>query len=166
MRYGQIRKYDIANGPGIRTSFFLTGCDRNCKNCFNREYMDFNFGKIWDEEALREVISYLKLDQIEGLTILGGEPLENPLGLLQALKDIRKEIDKSIWLYSGFKYEVLYNINIAREILKLVDVLVDGEFVEELKDLSLDFRGSSNQRIIDVKASLNKNKIILMNGYK
>ncbi|WP_276881066.1 anaerobic ribonucleoside-triphosphate reductase activating protein [Anaerococcus tetradius] len=166
MRYGQIRKYDIANGPGIRTSFFLTGCDRNCKNCFNREYMDFNFGKIWDEEALREVLSYLKLDQIEGLTILGGEPLENPLGLLQALKDIRKEIDKSIWLYSGFKYEVLYNINIAREILKLVDVLVDGEFVEELKDLSLDFRGSSNQRIIDVKASLNKNKIILMNGYK
>lgn len=165
MRYGQIRKYDIANGPGIRTSFFLTGCDRNCKNCFNREYMDFNFGKIWDEEALREVISYLKLDQIEGLTILGGEPLENPLGLLQALKDIRKEIDKSIWLYSGFKYEVLYNINIAREILKLVDVLVDGEFVEELKDLSLDFRGSSNQKIIDVKASLNKNKIILMNGY-
>lgn len=128
--------------------------------------MDFNFGKIWDKEALREVISYLKLDQIEGLTILGGEPLENPLGLLQALKDIRKEIDKSIWLYSGFKYEVLYNINIAREILKLVDVLVDGEFVEELKDLSLDFRGSSNQRIIDVKASLNKNKIILMNGYK
>lgn len=166
MRYGQIRKYDIANGPGIRTSFFLTGCDRNCKNCFNREYMDFNFGKIWDEEALREVLSYLKLDQIEWLTILGGEPLENPLGLLQALKDIRKEIDKSIWLYSGFKYEVLYNINIAREILKLVDVLVDGEFVEELKDLSLDFRGSSNQRIIDVKASLNKNKIILMNGYK
>ncbi|WP_276861887.1 anaerobic ribonucleoside-triphosphate reductase activating protein [Anaerococcus tetradius] len=166
MRYGQIRKYDIANGPGIRTSFFLTGCDRNCKNCFNREYMDFNFGKIWDEEALKEVLSYLKLDQIEGLTILGGEPLENPLGLLQALKDIRKEIDKSIWLYSGFKYEVLYNINIAREILKLVDVLVDGEFVEELKDLSLDFRGSSNQRIIDVKASLNKNKIILMNGYK
>lgn len=166
MRYGQIRKYDIANGPGIRTSFFLTGCDRNCKNCFNREYMDFNFGNIWDEEALREVLSYLKLDQIEGLTILGGEPLENPLGLLQALKDIRKEIDKSIWLYSGFKYEVLYNINIAREILKLVDVLVDGEFVEELKDLSLDFRGSSNQRIIDVKASLNKNKIILMNGYK
>ncbi|EEI83776.1 anaerobic ribonucleoside-triphosphate reductase activating protein [Anaerococcus tetradius] len=166
MRYGQIRKYDIANGPGIRTSFFLTGCDRNCKNCFNREYMDFNFGKIRDEEALREVLSYLKLDQIEGLTILGGEPLENPLGLLQALKDIRKEIDKSIWLYSGFKYEVLYNINIAREILKLVDVLVDGEFVEELKDLSLDFRGSSNQRIIDVKASLNKNKIILMNGYK
>lgn len=128
--------------------------------------MDFNFGKIWDEEALKEVLSYLKLDQIEGLTILGGEPLENPLGLLQALKDIRKEIDKSIWLYSGFKYEVLYNINIAREILKLVDVLVDGEFVEELKDLSLDFRGSSNQRIIDVKASLNKNKIILMNGYK
>ncbi|KWZ77740.1 anaerobic ribonucleoside-triphosphate reductase activating protein [Anaerococcus tetradius] len=166
MRYGQIRKYDIANGPGIRTSFFLTGCDRNCKNCFNREYMDFNFGKIRDEEALREVLSYLKLDQIEGLTILGGEPLENPLGLLQALKDIRKEIDKSIWLYSGFKYEVLYNINIAREILKLVDVLVDGEFVEELKDLRLDFRGSSNQRIIDVKASLNKNKIILMNGYK
>lgn len=165
MRYGQIRKYDIANGPGIRTSFFITGCDRNCKNCFNPEYMDYSYGKLWDEEAEREVISYLKSDQIEGLTILGGEPFESSKDLLKALKNIRKETDKSIWIYSGFTYEVLSSIELTRQILEEIDVLVDGEFIEEKKDLKLRFRGSSNQRIIDVKESLKKDKIILLDGY-
>lgn len=166
MNYAQIRKYDVANGPGIRTTFFLTGCDRNCPNCFNTDYMDFNHGKKWDEDAEREVISYLKLKEVEGLTVLGGEPFENPLGLLKALRNIKKEVDKSIWIYTGFVFEDLVNIKIARKILEEIDVLVDGEFIEELKDLSLKFRGSSNQRIIDVKKSLINNKVIILNGYK
>ncbi|WP_297689610.1 anaerobic ribonucleoside-triphosphate reductase activating protein [uncultured Anaerococcus sp.] len=166
MNYGQIRKYDVANGPGIRTTFFLTGCDRNCPNCFNRDYMDFSFGKKWDRAAEEEVISYLKLKQVEGLTVLGGEPFENPLGLKEALINIRKEVDKSIWVYTGFKIEDLMNIKLAREILEEIDVLVDGEFIEELKDLKLKFRGSSNQRIIDVRKTLEKNEIILLDGYK
>lgn len=166
MNYAQIRKYDVANGPGIRTTFFLTGCDRNCPNCFNTEYMDFNHGKKWDIDAEKKVISYLKLDQVEGLTVLGGEPFENPIGLLKALRNIKKEVDKPIWIYSGFIFEDLVNIKIAREILEEIDVLVDGEFIEELKDLRLRFRGSSNQRIIDVKKSLKNNKVIILNGYK
>lgn len=166
MNYAQIRKYDVANGPGIRTTFFLTGCDRNCPNCFNTEYMDFNHGKKWDIDAEKKVISYLKLDQVEGLTVLGGEPFENPIGLLKALRNIKKEVDKPIWIYSGFVFEDLENMKIAREILEEIDVLVDGEFIEELKDLRLRFRGSSNQRIIDVKKSLKNNKVIILNGYK
>lgn len=166
MNYAQIRKYDVANGPGIRTTFFLTGCDRNCPNCFNTDYMDFNHGKKWDSDAEKEVISYLKLKEVEGLTVLGGEPFENPLGLLKALRNIKKEVDKSIWIYTGFVFEDLVSIKIAREILEEIDVLVDGEFIEELKDLRLKFRGSSNQRIIDVKKSLINNKVIILNGYK
>ena len=166
MNYAQIRKYDVANGPGIRTTFFLTGCDRNCPNCFNTEYMDFNHGKKWDIDSEKKVISYLKLDQVEGLTVLGGEPFENPIGLLKALRNIKKEVGKPIWIYSGFIFEDLVNIKIAREILEEIDVLVDGEFIEKLKDLRLRFRGSSNQRIIDVKKSLKNNKVIILNGYK
>ena len=158
MNYAQIRKYDVANGPGIRTTFFLTGCDRNCPNCFNTDYIDFNHGKKW--------ISYLKLNQVEGLTVLGGEPFENPVGLLQALRNIKKEVSKSIWVYSGFVYDDLVNISLAREILEEIDVLVDGEFIEELKDLSLKFRGSSNQRVIDIKKSLENNEVVILNGYK
>ncbi|MDO5047317.1 MAG: anaerobic ribonucleoside-triphosphate reductase activating protein [Anaerococcus sp.] len=166
MNYGQIRKYDVANGPGIRTSFFLTGCDRNCKNCFNKEYMNFNYGSKWNDQTTKEVLDNLSSDQVEGLTILGGEPFENSLGLNKVLNEIRKYSNKSIWIYSGFTFEVLEKIPLARQILDKVDVLVDGEFIEELKDLTLDFRGSSNQRIIDVKASLKNNEIILMKGYK
>ena len=166
MNYAQIRKYDVANGPGIRTTFFLTGCDRNCKNCFNRDYMDFNYGKKWDNNSEKEVISYLKLKEVEGLTVLGGEPFENPMGLLKAIRNIKKEVNKSIWIYTGFVFEDLANIKLARDILKEIDVLVDGEFIEELKDLKLKFRGSSNQRIIDVKKSLANDKVIILNGYK
>ena len=166
MNYGQIRKYDVANGPGIRTTFFLTGCDRNCPNCFNTDYMDFNHGRKWDENAEKEVISYLKLDQVEGLTVLGGEPFENPIGLLDALRNIKKEVNKSIRVYTGFLFEDLVNIEKSKEILQEIDVLIDGEFIEELKDLSLRFRGSSNQRVIDVKKSLQNNKVIILNGYK
>ena len=165
MNYAQIRKYDIANGPGIRTSFFVTGCTLNCKNCFNKEYQDHNFGEKWTSDTTKEIISYLKDPNVSGLTILGGEPFENLEGLVDIVKMIRKEIDKSIWIYSGYTFEILIRIEKARELLKLIDVLVDGPFIEEKKDLTLAFRGSKNQRIIDVKNSLNEDKIILLEGY-
>lgn len=165
MRYGQIRKYDVANGPGIRTSFFVTGCDAHCKNCFNEDYMSFSHGDLWTEDETKKVIEYLKLDEVEGLSILGGEPFENTLDLLEVIKDIRMNSDKPIWIYSGFTFEILSSIPVARELLSYCDVLVDGLFVEEKKDLKLKFRGSSNQRIIDIQESLKNDKIIYMNQY-
>lgn len=165
MNYAQIRKYDIANGPGIRTSFFVTGCSLNCKNCFNKEYQDHNFGEKWTSDTTKELISYLKDPNVSGLTILGGEPFENLDGLVDIVKIVKKEIDKSIWVYSGYTFEKLRQNPKACEFLNLIDVLIDGPFIEEKKDLTLAFRGSKNQRIIDVKNSLKENKIILLEGY-
>ena len=165
MKYGQIRKFDVANGPGIRTSFFVTGCHANCKNCFNKEYMNPDFGNLWTDKQTQEIISYLKMDEIEGLTILGGEPFESTEDLIEIVKKIRKESDKSIWIFSVFLYEILLNIEKAKELLSMCDVLVDGLFVEELKDLKLKFKGSSNQRTIDIKKSLENKKVILLDGY-
>lgn len=166
MRYGQIRKYDVANGPGIRTSFFVTGCDANCKNCFNKEYMSFSYGDVWTEKQTQEIIDNLSLDEVAGLTILGGEPFENTKDLINVVREIRKHSDKSIWVYSGFKFEILSLIPLAKELLSQCDVLVDGLFVEELKDLRLKFRGSSNQRILDLQESLKKNKAIELEEFK
>lgn len=166
MRYGQIRKYDVANGPGIRTSFFVTGCDANCKNCFNKEYMSFSYGDVWTDKQTQEIIDNLSLDEVAGLTILGGEPFENTKDLINVVREIRKHSDKSIWVYSGFKFEILSLIPLAKELLSQCDVLVDGLFVEELKDLRLKFRGSSNQRILDLQESLKKNKAIELEEFK
>ncbi|MDY3007045.1 anaerobic ribonucleoside-triphosphate reductase activating protein [Anaerococcus sp. AGMB00486] len=166
MRYGQIRKYDVANGPGIRTSFFVTGCSANCKNCFNTEYMNPNYGKLWTEKETNLIIDYLKKDEIEGLTILGGEPFESVRDLIEIVRKIRDKSDKSIWIFSGFKYEVLINNKESKKLLSMCDVLVDGLFVEELKNLKLKFKGSSNQRTIDIQKSLEKNKICILDGYK
>ena len=165
MKYGQIRKYDIANGPGIRTSFFVTGCSHNCKNCFNKEYQDFNFGNEWTDEETEIVIDNLSDKQVAGLTILGGEPFENAFDLVEIVKKIREMTDKSIWIYSGFLYDELILIPKCKELLELCDILVDGEFIEEEKDLTLKFRGSKNQRIIDINESLNSGKVVLLEGY-
>lgn len=165
MRYGQIRKYDVANGPGIRTSIFVTGCSLNCKNCFNKDYQDPNFGSLWTDEETKEVITYLKRDEVSGLTILGGEPFENVDGLVDLIINIKKEVSKPIWIYSGYSYENLIKNENTKKLLELADVLVDGPFIEEQKDLKLRFRGSANQRIIDVKPSLLSNQICLLNGY-
>ncbi|RVU55359.1 anaerobic ribonucleoside-triphosphate reductase activating protein [Anaerosphaera multitolerans] len=162
MRYGQIRRYDVANGPGIRTSFFVTGCTHHCPDCFNEEYQDFNAGKIWTDTETEEVIKYLSEDVVEGLTILGGEPFQNTLELIDILKQIKSKTNKSIWVYSGYTYEQILKDKSRSELLNLCDVLVDGLFVNSLKDLTLKFRGSSNQRIIDVKTS-KLNKIVLWN---
>lgn len=161
MNFAQIRKYDVANGPGIRTTIFVTGCTHKCPNCFNEEYQDFNFGNPWARKETDEVIEDLKLDEVKGLTVLGGEPFQNEVDLLQILRDIKKEVQKDIWIFSGYTYEEILKDEDKKKLLEECDVLVDGRFVEALKDLSLRFRGSSNQRIIDIKKSLEANKVIL-----
>ncbi|MDU1643000.1 anaerobic ribonucleoside-triphosphate reductase activating protein [Peptoniphilus harei] len=161
MNFAQIRKYDVANGPGIRTTIFVTGCTHKCHNCFNEEYQDFDFGDPWTQKETDEVIEDLKLDEVKGLTILGGEPFQNEVDLLEVLRDIKKEVQKDIWIFSGYTYEEILKDENKKKLLGECDVLVDGRFVEALKDLSLRFRGSSNQRIIDVKKSLEANEVVL-----
>lgn len=161
MNFAQIRKYDVANGPGIRTTIFVTGCTHKCHNCFNEEYQDFDFGDPWTQKETDEVIEDLKLDEVRGLTILGGEPFQNEVDLLEVLRDIKKEVQKDIWIFSGYAYEEILKDQDKKKLLEECDVLVDGRFVEALKDLNLRFRGSSNQRIIDVQKSLESNEVVL-----
>ena len=170
MNYGEIKKYDIANGEGVRVSLFVSGCTHHCKGCFNEETWDFNFGKPFTEETEAEIIKALSPDYIQGLSLLGGEPFEkkNQRVLLPFLKKVKDAYPhKKIWCYTGYLYDQeLLQESRARcectdEMLELIDVLVDGEFVEALKDISLAFRGSSNQRIIDVKRSLESGEVQL-----
>ncbi|WP_251424192.1 anaerobic ribonucleoside-triphosphate reductase activating protein [Veillonella agrestimuris] len=162
MRYGQIRQYDIANGEGIRTSIFVTGCTHGCYNCFNEEYQDFNAGKEWTEAETELVVSYVSNINCAGLTLLGGEPFQNVDGLLPVVEAVRQAApEKKIWAYSGYLWEDIITDSQRRSLLERVDILVDGRFVDALKDPSLRFRGSSNQRIIDVKASLTSNTVVL-----
>lgn len=169
MNYGEIKKYDIANGEGVRVSLFVSGCTHHCKNCFNPETWNFSFGKPFDRAAEAEILEALAPDYINGLSLLGGEPFEpdNQRALLPFLKKVRSQYpEKTIWCYSGYLLdEELLKESRARcectdEMLSLLDVLVDGEFVQELKNISLPFRGSENQRIIDVKRTLASGKII------
>lgn len=159
MRYAQIRKYDVANGVGIRTTVFVSGCTHNCKNCFNKLYQDFNYGDEWTEEMTEEIIGYLKEPTVRGLSILGGEPFQNAKDLKEIVKDIKKEVgNKDIWIWSGYTYEEILEDDDMFELLEQCDVLIDGKYVEELKNLSLRFRGSENQRIIDIKKTLEKSE--------
>ena len=169
MNYASIKIMDVANGPGIRMSLFVSGCRHYCKNCFNKEAWDFNYGEPFTQKEIDYIINYVRNPHIAGLTLLGGEPLEqvNQQGLLPLLRQFRKELpNKSIWCFTGFDFEkdvMGYMINDfpeTKELLSYIDVLVDGEFVEELKDLSLRFKGSSNQRIIDVKKSMEKGEVV------
>ena len=150
MNYAELKKVDIANGPGVRVSLFVSGCRNHCKGCFNPETWDFDYGRPFTRETEDEIIEALRPSWIQGLSILGGEPTEeeNAAVLIPFLKRVRAALpDKDIWLYSGYTYEALRD----KEILTLVDVLVDGPFLLELKDAGLAFRGSRNQRIIDLK---------------
>ena len=162
MRYAQIRKTDIANGVGIRTSLFVTGCEFNCKNCFNKEFQDFSYGNEFTKEVEDSFINCVNQPRIVGATILGGEPMHrtNRFCVAAITTRIKSEcVGKTVWVYTGFKYEKL--LEESPEVLKDVDVLVDGLFVEGLKSPTLRFKGSSNQRIIDVQESLRTNKIVL-----
>lgn len=170
MYYGEIKKFDIADGPGVRVSLFVSGCTHHCKGCFNPETWDFTYGNEYTEAAEREIIKALEPDYIDGLTLLGGEPMEkvNQRGLLPLLKKVKKLFpQKTIWCYTGYTLETeLLSDSRARcectdEILSFIDVLVDGEFVEEKKNISLRFRGSSNQRLIDMKKTLEAGETVL-----
>lgn len=172
MKYAKIKKCDVANGPGVRVSLFVSGCNHHCKNCFNREAWDFNYGQEFTENEQNEIIDDLKPEYITGLSLLGGEPFErtNQEGLVPLVKKVKQTYpDKKIWCYTGFTFDKQIlgemiekeNRESTKEMLNNIDYIVDGRFVEELKDPKLRFRGSSNQRIIDVKKSLEQNEIVI-----
>ena len=169
MHYADIKEYDIANGPGVRVSVFVSGCNHHCKGCFNKCAWDFNYGENYTEETTNTILEGLDKDYIAGLTLLGGEPLEpqNQKGLLPLVKKVKEKYpEKNIWCYTGFDFEkdVVGNMAInnedTKELMNYIDVIVDGKFEEDKKDLNLKFRGSSNQRIIDVKQSLKTHQVI------
>lgn len=170
MNYADIKRCDVANGPGVRASVFVSGCTHHCKNCFNQVTWDFNYGQPFTDKEIDLVLSYLAPSYISGLTVLGGEPLEhsNQQGLIPLLKKVRETYpEKTIWCFSGYDFEkdimgrMYKEWTETKEMLSYIDILVDGEFVEELKNLSLRFRGSSNQRIIMVPESIRENKVVL-----
>jgi anaerobic ribonucleoside-triphosphate reductase activating protein len=160
LNYAQIREYDIANGTGIRTTVFISGCTRRCPECFNEEYQNFHYGKKWTDDTTQYVIDCLAKEEVAGLSILGGEPFQN-LELIDILLEIHRKSDKPIWIYSGYTYEEIMSNSQRRMLFSLADVLVDGPFIKELRDPNLKFRGSSNQRIIDVNQSLLKERLVL-----
>ena len=167
MYYGNIKYYDISNGDGVRTSLFVSGCNHHCKGCFNEVAWDFNYGKEFSYNTLKEILNSLKPDYIAGLSILGGEPLDykNINAVSTIVEVVRKSFpNKSIWVYTGYTYEELLERNnlFTSLILNKIDALVDGKFIEELKDISLKFRGSSNQRIIDMNKTRELGEITLL----
>lgn len=178
MNYATIKICDIANGVGVRTSLFVSGCTHHCPGCFNAEAQNFQYGKPFDKKTEDFLISELQKPYVSGLTLLGGEPFEpeNQRALLPFVRRVRGSCpEKTIWAFSGYTWEELCasraetiasraRCEVTDELLRLLDVLVDGEFVESLKDISLRFRGSANQRMIDVPASLSTGEIVLWNG--
>lgn len=170
MHYGLIKKCDIANGSGVRVSLFVSGCTHHCPGCFNQETWDFNYGKIYTSETQAEIIKALDNDYISGLTLIGGEPFEpsNQEVLVNLAREVKTKLPhKNIWCYTGYNFEndLLSDSKIhcafTEQLLSYIDVLVDGPFILEKKNINLKFRGSENQRIILVQESLKNNKTIL-----
>jgi len=162
MRYNKIRKMDIADGPGVRVSIFMQGCMFNCKNCFNPETHDFAGGKEFNDATINRVLELCENENIQGLSILGGEPMhpKNIEGTTKLAKVFKNKFPhKDLWIWTGFSFETdLKN----KEVLKYVDVLVDGQYIDALRNPTLKYRGSSNQRVIAVQESLKENKVILL----
>ena len=170
MNYAKINKNDIANGIGVRVTLFVSGCTHFCKGCFNSEAWDFNYGEPFTKDTENELLEALAPSWIDGLTLLGGEPMEpqNQRALLPFLKRLKEMYPKkTIWCFSGYTLEdelladSRARCEVTDEMLSLIDVLVDGEFVEELKDISLRFKGSSNQRLIDLKPTLASGEVVI-----
>ena len=167
MNYAALKKFDIANGPGVRVSLFVSGCRHRCKNCFNSEAWDFSYGNPFTSDVENEILTELGKDYIMGLSLLGGEPFEpeNRAALTDLLEKAKQKCpQKPVWCYTGFQFEELEKQETAKKMLEYIDVLVDGKFVEELKSADLIFRGSSNQRIIDVKKSLETGGVVWLEG--
>lgn len=171
MNYAEIKYNDIANGPGVRTSLFVSGCTHACKGCFNQIAWDFNYGKPFTEDTINDIIESMRPDYVQGLTLLGGEPFEhtNQQGLLPLLRTVKRFLpDKDIWCFTGYLFDkdicedMCAKWEETKEMLSYIDVLVDGKFVEELKDMMLKFKGSSNQRTILVQESLRQNQVVLL----
>ncbi|MCI8552113.1 MAG: anaerobic ribonucleoside-triphosphate reductase activating protein [Lawsonibacter sp.] len=171
MNYADIKKVDVANGPGVRVSLFVSGCTHRCEECFNPETWDFSFGSPFGEPEMEKILALLSPDHIRGLSLLGGEPFEpeNQAPVLELAKRVRERLpQKTIWCYTGYLYEELAAGKVgehSRELLGGLDVLVDGPFVLARKDLGLRFRGSNNQRIINVPASLKAGEVRLAEEY-
>lgn len=175
MNYAAIKDCDIANGPGVRVSLFVSGCTHHCRGCFNEVAWDFGYGEPFTQDTIDQILQMLAPDHIRGITLLGGEPFEpqNQPPLLELLRRIKQKYpQKSIWAFSGYLFDEdilagkLGPWDVTREYISYLNVLVDGPFVLERKDLSLRFRGSSNQRIIDVPASLQKGEIVLWQDWQ
>lgn len=171
MHYSTIKDCDIANGIGVRITLFVSGCTNHCKNCFQPQTWDFDYGEPFTEETEEKLLEMLKPDYISGLTLLGGEPMEpqNQKALVPFLKRVREAYpNKNIWCFTGFTYEILKTdgshprCEVTDEMLSLIDVLVDGKYVDELKDLTLQFRGSSNQRLIDMVKTRENGEVTLL----
>ena len=163
MRYNKIRKMDIADGPGVRVSIFMQGCTFNCKNCFNPETHDFNGGKEFTDDTIARVLELCENENIEGLSILGGEPMhpKNIDGTTKLAKEFKEKYpNKNIWVWTGFLFDKDLK---DKEVMKYIDVLVDGQYVDKLHDPKLKWKGSSNQRVIDVQESLKQNEVVLSN---
>ena len=161
MRYNKIRKMDISNGPGVRVSIFVQGCTLKKKNCFNPETHDFNGGEEFTDDTIEKVLSLCEKDYVEGLSILGGEPMhpKNLEGVTKLAKKFKQKFpNKNLWAWTGFLFD---NYLKDKEICKYLDVLVDGQYMEELHDPTLKWKGSSNQRVIDVQKSLKEGKVVL-----
>ena len=177
MYYGNVKKNDIANGEGVRTSLFVSGCRNGCKNCFNRETWAFDYGEPFTEAVEEDILKSCESSYKRGLTVLGGEPMEpeNQQAVLSLIKKFKERYpDKTVWLYTGNLYEELMGevgshykcLDITRELLSYVDILVDGRFIEEEKSLGLRFRGSRNQRIIDMNKTRAQGSIVIWDGCK
>lgn len=175
MNYATIKNNDIANGPGVRVSLFVSGCTHKCPGCFNEEAWDFSYGQPFTQETIDIILDMLRPAHIKGLTLLGGEPFEpqNQPAVVELLRQVKEKYpEKSIWAYSGYLFDRdilagrLGPKEITEEYVSYLDVIVDGPFVQSKKDLSLRFRGSENQRLIDVKASLKAGEVILWQDWQ
>ena len=175
MNYATIKNCDIANGPGVRVSLFVSGCNHHCKGCFNREAWDFSYGQPFTQATIDEILKLMEPSYIQGLTLLGGEPFDprNQEAVVQLLRAVKKVYpEKSIWAFTGYLFDrdilpgKLGDPQITREYLSYLEVLVDGPFVEERKNLSLRFRGSENQRLIHIPASLASGEVVLWEDWQ